>query len=129
MAEAQVNFAIEPIPDSDFVFMRAHKERMKTGSPSASVFTPHGDGMSVDWDKYSTAEDTQARGKTPTDNAVISLGVGDIREISYGLDVIHDPLPNNRAHSGVNLPDDNAELTEVRLKLKRLAVVVIPLTI
>ena len=129
MAEAQVTLPVEIIPDSNSVFMWAHKDRMKTGSPSVSTFTSHGGGMSVDWDRYSSAEQTRQRAKIPNDNAVISLGVGDIRAINDSLDVTHTPISGNQAHSEVNLPDDNADLTEVRLKLKRIASVVIPLAV
>jgi len=84
--------------------------------------------MSVNWDKYASAEDTKRQAtKNPGDNAVISLLVGDIRTIK-DLDVKHTPEPNNRAHSDVNLPDKREELTEVRVLLRRLAEIAIPLS-
>jgi hypothetical protein len=101
--------------------------RMKNGNPSPGAFEPKGEGLSVDWDRYSTSYETRARAKKPEQNAVVSLVVGEIRRIREGLDVIHSPIPENRAHSEVNLPGPGAEQTEVRIKLSRLATLVIDL--
>ncbi len=126
MADALV-FPIEEIPDADSVFMRAHKTHFRDGDLEPSVFkAQEGPGMSVDWDKYSSKEETRQRGKTPNDNAVIVLLVRGIRKID-ALDVKHMPEPDNRAHSEVNLSNKREELTEARLLLKRLALVVLPL--
>src|SRR6476660_3226003 len=64
--------------------------------------------------------------KNPDMNAVISLIAGGIRKIDK-LDVQHTPDPDNRAHSEVVLPINEQDLTEVRVLLLRLAIVVIPL--
>jgi hypothetical protein len=127
VADEQVAFPVEIVPDLEAVLMRTHRSRMKDGLPRASAFEPHGGSMSVDWDRYSTAEETRARASKPQDNAVVSMGVADIRSIKDGLNVTHSPLPNNRAHSEVNLPQDNVEQTEVRVKLSRIARVILPL--
>ena len=125
MANA-LTFPIEEIPDADLVFMRAHETCFRDGNLQPGVFTSkQGPGMSVDWDKYSSKEQTRQRAKNPAKNAVISLSVGGIRKIDK-LDVAHRPEPGNQAHSEVDLPT-NEELTEVRVKLRRLAQIVIPL--
>jgi hypothetical protein len=121
-----LGFPIEDIPDADSVFMRAHRTYFRDGDLQPGVFTSkEGTGMSVDWDKYSSKEETKQRAKDPDKNAVISLSVGGIRGIDQ-LDAVHRPEPENRAHSEVDLPT-NEELTEIRFKLNRLAQTVIPL--
>ena len=126
MADERLAFQVEVIPDHSSVFMRAHRDRVKNGVARPSAFEPHGDGLSVDWDRYSTADATLSRTtNNPANSAVVQMGVGPIRAIRDGLDVIHDPLPNNQAHSLVNLPEDRVEETAVRLKLSQLATIVI----
>ena len=125
MADA-LAFPIENIPDADSVFMRAHRGYIRDGDIMTGVFKEQDGGMSVDWDKYASPKDTKARAKTPADNAVLSLPVAGIRAIG-DLDVKHTPEPTNRAHSEVDLPDDREELAEVRVLLRRLAAVVVPL--
>ena len=124
----EVAWPIELIPDSDNVFMRAHRAHFREGELQPGVFRQHGDGMSVDWDKYSTAQATRSRGAIPTDNAVIAARVGHIRGLS-GLDVHHKPEQSNQAHSNViGLPSRTTpELVEVRVKLLRISKVVLPL--
>ncbi len=122
----ELGWPIEVIPDDDSVFMRAHQMHFRSGELQAGVFRKHGVGMSVNWDKYASAEETrqQAR-KNPNENAVIAMGVFDIRQIK-GLTVEHTPEQPNRAHSDVyGLSDE--ELTEIRVLLLRIADVVIPL--
>jgi hypothetical protein len=127
MADA-LTVPVEGIPDPDSVFMRAHKTYFRDGELEPGVFAAKdGPGMSVDWEKYSSKEETRNRAKSPNDNAVISLLVGGIRAIQ-NLDVQHMPELGNRAHSEVNLPDMREELTEVRVLLKRLALIVVPLS-
>jgi len=125
MADALV-FPIEEIPNADSVFMRAHKTHFRGGDLEPSVFKAQDGAMSVDWDKYSTKEETKQRAKKPTDNAVVSLSVGGIRKIK-DLNVIHTPEPTNKAHSEVNLPDNRVDYIEARLRLHRLAEIVLPL--
>ena len=128
MADERLSFPVEDIPDPDSVFMRAHRDRVKNGVARPSAFEPHGGSLSVDWDRYSTATETHSRARNPAHNAVVQVGVGPIRAIRQGLDVKHDPLPDNRSHAQVNLPADNVEQTEVRLNLSRLATIVIPMS-
>lgn len=128
----EVVWPIEPIPDDGRVFMRAHRQHFSQGELGHGVFRRREEGLSVDWDRYSTAEDTRARANSdPKDNAVISLLVGCIRKI-HPLTVDHDPISvppeeRNRAHSLIrNLPEAS-DLTEARFKLRRCAKIAIPL--
>src|ERR1700733_5373199 len=91
---------IENIPDGDFVFMRAHKTDFKNGELNPGVFRDRKGGMSTDWEKYSTAEQSRNRAIVPDDNSIIKLSVAGIRNIEK-LSVIHEPLPDNRAHAEV----------------------------
>jgi hypothetical protein len=126
LADEELVFPTEEIPDSDSVFMRAHRNLMRDGEIGRGVFTAHGGAMSVDWDKYSSAEATRKRGAKGAENyAVIKMAVIGIRHIRE-LDVKHSPMTDNRAHSDINLPEDE-DLTEVRLNLGRIATVVIPI--
>ena len=125
MAEQDVIYPIEPVPDADSVFMRAHKNHLVNDSLGPGVFSPHYGGMSVDWKKYSTAEQTKMRGRNPKQNAVIEMNVGEIRAVPT-LDVLHTPEPDNQAHCDVPLPEADEDLTEVRFKLIGIAEIVIP---
>lgn len=125
MAEQDVAFPAEAVPDEDSVYMRAHRGFLGRGGIAPGVFRSHDGGMSVDWSKYSTPEQTRMRAKSPEDNAVIEMNVGRIRAMS-SLNVLHAPLRENRAHCDVPLPDADEDLTEARLKLHRIATVVIP---
>src|SRR5688572_64208 len=85
----------EPIPDEDCLFLRVHWRRFRKGSEiGTSAFEnkpTENDGMSTDWEKYSTAQESQARAKVPSDNAVIRLNVAKIRKIP-GQTVVHTPI-------------------------------------
>jgi len=100
----ELKWPIEEIPDADSVFMRAQQMYFRDGELEPGVFQSHGGGMSVNWERYATAEETkqQARlvNKDPTNYAVVSAIVIRIREID-ALRVEHTPIPNNRAHSDV----------------------------
>lgn len=127
LAEQELNFSIETVPDADSVFMRAHKQYLLKGTLAHGVFKAHDGGMSVDWNKYSTPEETRFRAKkNPENNAVIEMNVGEIRSIPV-LDVVHTPEMGNRAHCDVPLPSEGEDLTEVRFKLRKLAKIVLAL--
>jgi hypothetical protein len=114
----------ENIPDLDLLYMRVHHFLLdKDGTPMPGAFRDHGKGMSTDWNKYSLPEDTLARAKIPSDNAVISMGVGDVRSIP-GQVVLHTPCSQNRAHSDVI--GDKKTNAEVRIKFTRIYKIVIP---
>ncbi len=117
-----VDWPAEQIPDRDRLFMRVTMRR-KDGSIAASAFRNHGEGMSTDWEKYSTREETRQRAKNPNANAVVSLVVGEVRRVP-GQQVEHTPDTerHNRAHTDVLGEKD----PEARLKLRRIAEIVIP---
>jgi hypothetical protein len=122
----QLEFAVEEIPDGDEVFMRAHQMFFPRGMLTPGVFRAHQGGMSVNWSKYASPQQTQQQAtKDPHNNAVLGLIVGSIRAIK-GLDVKHSPEATNRAHSEVALPTNDEDLTEVRLLLLRICTIVIP---
>ena len=78
------------------------------------------DGMSTDWDKYSTAQQSLALSKNPADNGIVKFSVAKIRAQPY-MDVEHNPLPLNRAHSLIHGVPEKGELkTKVRALLKRI---------
>src|ERR1700678_2846990 len=109
--------------------MRAHRDYIRDGNLQPGVFRAREGGMSVDWSKYSSAEDTRQRAsRYPERNAVIKMGVGDIRSIPT-LEVRHSPKPDNRAHADTILPEIQEDLTQARFELRRIAEVVIPLPI
>jgi hypothetical protein len=115
------SWPVEPIPAPDRLFMRAHRVFFTSGQLAPGVFRDHGEGMSMDWERYSTPERTRLRAKHPEDNAVIQMVAADVRAIPP-LTVEHRPVPENRAHSGVIGRKD----PEVRVKLRRIAQVLIP---
>jgi hypothetical protein len=108
--------------------MRAHRAHFRNGELAPGVFKAQGEGMSVDWAKYSTAEQTRLRAKKPDDNAILSLPVIGIRDIKP-LRVEHTPdlQRGNRAHSEVIEMPKAEQLAEARVKLLRIAVVVVPI--
>lgn len=120
-----LTFPVEEIPDADAVFMRVHESHFREGVLQVGAFRNPDGGMSVNWDKYASAELTrqQAR-RNPEKNGVVTMPVGSVRRIR-SLDVKHIPEPDNRAHSEINLPSDHQELTEVRIMLRRIADVVL----
>jgi hypothetical protein len=117
----------EEIPDDATVFMRLHQTLFRDGAIMPVAFKDHGGGMSVDWSKYASPEETRARARQPAKNAVISMGVQAIRSIEgllvehepvqeNGLDDKGGPIPPNRAHSEVF----GEKTEERRLKLSRI---------
>ena len=126
----ELRWPIEEIPDADSVFMRARQEHIRDGVLLPGVFKAHGNGMSVNWDRYASAEGTKKQASKNRDhNAVISMPVVEIRQID-DLKVEHTPEPTNQAHSDVfGLPQKGEQLTEVRFLLRKISTIVIPLSI
>ncbi len=96
-------FEKENILDKCHVFYRLHQSFFnKKGKLSPGVFQDRGNGMSVDWKKYSTPEETQMRApKNPKLNKIGELNVGEIRKIELKVEHTPDELTRNRAHSDV----------------------------
>ncbi len=113
----------EQIPNRDRLFMRIDKTwRKKDGSIAPSGFQNRGAGMSTDWVKYATPQETRRRAKQPGHNAVVTLHVGSVRELPE-QQVEHTPDVEraNRAHTDVFGEKDE----EVRIMLRRIAEIVI----
>ena len=97
----------EEIPNAGKLFMRVHVRQLLKDKLHPGIFRPHRGrstdspaGMSTDWEKYSTAEQTRNRHPNPESNGVISLIAGIIRSIE-GLRVQHEPINDNSAHTEV----------------------------
>ncbi len=92
-------WVVEEIPNQDKLFYRIHKNSYKKGKLLPGIFREIVDGMSTDWEKYSTPVDSvnRARASNPRDNGILGLNTGEVREI--GLTVIHNPSKDNRSHT------------------------------
>jgi hypothetical protein len=70
----------ESIPDQDRLFMRVHvKTWVRDGEvrPGAFQNRPEGaPGMSTDWERYSSAEETRQRARKPLEQGVIAFRAG-----------------------------------------------------
>ncbi len=103
--------------------MGVHRTWLKPdGEVWPGVFKNHGDGMSTDWSRYSTPEQTRDRRRKPQENLVVQMEVGNVRSIP-GQSVEHTPLPENRAHTDVC----GEKNEEARLLLRRSATIVVAL--
>ncbi|TGM04878.1 hypothetical protein EHQ76_07495 [Leptospira barantonii] len=117
-------FEKEEIPDEDYIFYRVHKNLTDNKNEILpNVFRDKGTSMSTDWERYSSAQDTQDRGKTPTDNFILKLNVGKVRS-KITLQVEHDPIDDNQAHTSVLGEKD----TEARIHLMRISKIILPLS-
>ena len=66
----------EIIADDAILYMRVHKSQFDpNGLILPRVFQNRGDGMSTDWNEYSTPEECQRRARKPSENAIIQLPV------------------------------------------------------
>ena len=125
---------IEEIPDGDALYMRVHRQWFRPdGSIINACFRNRPDdsgGMSTDWARYSTPEETRQRARRPQDNAVVAMNVGQVRAIP-GQTVQHSPifghsdLPDNRAHTDVF--GSKEQDPEVRLQFRRISTLVLRL--
>lgn len=118
------DWPVEFIPNNDSLYMRVHRTWFKpNGEIAPGAFQNRGDGMSTDWSRYSTPNETRLRArKTPTDNAVLAMVAGDVRQVP-DQQVVHTPQPENRAHADVRGEKDE----EARVLIGRIATVVLPL--
>ncbi len=118
-----IDWQPEQIPDPNRLFMRIHETfRKPDGTPAPGAFRNHGEGMSTDWQKYATPQETRRRAKQPEHNAVVTLHVGSVRQLpEQQVEHTPDVERDNRAHTDVYGKKDE----EVRIKLKRIAEIVI----
>jgi hypothetical protein len=113
---------IELILNPDRVFMRVPVQwlRLPAHQLHEGVFRETEGAMSVDWERYSSAQETRDRARNPRQNGVIALVTGDVRGIE-GLSVEHEPIRSNRAHSGIHGMTHPGSLPAEESKTKRRA--------
>ena len=125
MADAPViEWPIEAIPDSAGLFLRVLDINVHSDGtlmPGAIRPTLSDGALSLDWNKYSTPEDTQQRAQNnpPRRYGVVEFNAGSVRSID-GLSVEHTPdrKTMNRAHSSLlGLSDSEAQKTKKRNRL------------
>lgn len=90
-------YEVEDIPDDNKLYYRIHKGYVRDGEITPGAFREIQDGMSADWEKYSTPMESRQRARKPLENAIISFVVYQLRNLT--LQVIHNPARDNRAHS------------------------------
>lgn len=113
----------EDVPSDDCLLMRVHiRTHANKGRLSTGAYKNHNLGMSTDWERYSTPEETRQRGrKVESEYGVVSMSVAAVRLVP-GQTVEHAPLPENRAHTEVFGEKDE----EARVLLRRCSRRVIP---
>ena len=119
-----MRWKVETIPDNHFVYRRIPDKLFKEGHISPSAFNNQGDGMSVDWQKYSTPEKTRNivsnQKKDPLEFGVAKIKAVKIREIEEQT-LNHAPSKRNRAHSTVF----GAKNVKIRRRFQQCAIMVI----
>nr|WP_315396826.1 hypothetical protein [uncultured Sphingobacterium sp.] len=123
---AQTKFEVETIGADQKLFYRIHKNNTSVDKQGEIIilpvaFTPqpapNSVEMSVNWEKYASAESTrQLAFKNPENNGVVSFISCTIRTSPISLKVLHDPT-KNQAHSlicDVSTKDN----PEIRMKLR-----------
>lgn len=111
---------VEPIPDGDKLFIRVHKQNLLVNNQGKVVMSPGAlrkkfvdPGLSVDWSRYATPEETRARTGKAELYGVKEAVVGDVRAIA-STHVEHAPIQaesgelGNRAHSQVSVSFDTS---------------------
>lgn len=121
MGEKIQNWEAEIIPNKDFLFRNVHQNYIAVDQPNVippGNFQEHNHGISMDWDKYSSAEECRQTAKEPDLNGVITINVGKIRGLE-SLEVQHEPKPSNRAHTNIHRLNNlrPQRKTKIRLKL------------
>ncbi len=110
----------EEIPDLDQLYHRYHRiYYTASGLIRGSCFKIKNNIMSTNWSRYSSPEETRNQAKIPSDNGVIEMNVGDVRNIEF-LGVFHTPKLENHAHTdiiGFENYSSRADLNEVRIFL------------
>lgn len=118
MKEPSENFI-----DEHLLFMRVHKcnifylNQKRIIRPVA--FDAKGEGgLSVDWNKHSTASETLSRSKVSDDNGVISIPVAVVRNEPIPMKIEHVPVDGNFSHSEIfGIPPRKPSDMGARVKL------------
>ncbi|SCX18957.1 hypothetical protein [Flavobacterium saliperosum] len=121
---------VDNLPDEHHVYMRVHKQNIdfKATSPNRMIrpvaFDAKGEGgLSVDWSKYSTPQQSLERAKVPESNGVISMPIKGIRANPLPLSVLHVPEETNYSHSEIfGIPPRKPSDMGVRVKLMDLSI-------
>lgn len=120
-----MNLPIEIIPDQDILYRRVHINLLQF-SHGFDEIPPYAfkdnNGISTEWNKYTTPEESQQRALEPNKNGVIQIKVGFVKQFKY-LSVDHAPIPQNRAHSNINglKSYKKEDQTDIRKRLARMA--------
>lgn len=130
----------ELIPDEDLLYKFVHQQWFKkTGEVSPTFFknvmdplTGHS-GMSTDWSRYSSPEETRSRAKDPAINGVIEMTAVDVRAIPEQT-VEHTPIQNNpnpkikdnHSHTDVFGSKDDLEIKRLFSRKCRIVISLLP---
>ncbi len=120
-----MTWPVESIPDTDWLFRRVHvhllSNRQNQENIPPIVFWDH-NGISVDWSKYSTPNESRQRAKDPSQNGIIQIGVQAILSFR-SLSVVHAPIQENRAHANILGMHNCSKVdqTDIRKRLARIA--------
>lgn len=115
----------EQISNDAKLYLRISKAHVGDNNDiNLQAFKPHGDdGLSVNWDKYCTAEECLTiTGKSSKTHGVGHFIVHEVRTTER-LEVQHDPIDGNYAHSlicGIPPEKPKEPYNEMRKKLKRI---------
>ena len=117
------------IPDEHYVYMRVHKQNIDYKATSHNrmirpvAFDAKGEGgLSVDWSKHSTPQESLERSKVPENNGIISMPIFGIRANPLPLSVLHKPDETNYSHSEIfEIPPRKPSDMGVRVKLMDLS--------
>jgi hypothetical protein len=117
---------IERILDDDLLYHRVHEDFIDPERPDVVVpdaIKPEGDGLSMDWAKKCTPEETRQRAKTRSvsEYGVIGILASNIRS-NTDLKIEYRPTPENPAHVLVNaawqIENKSQESKRTRRKLR-----------
>lgn len=127
--QEKVSFIVENINNDQKLFYRIHILNIDTEiedlklkiKPSAfnPQPTPHSVQMSVNWEKYSSADDTKNSARKPEKNGVLSFLTEDIRNNPVNLNVSHQPT-TNQAHSIIHDVVSEQNDPEIRMNLRNI---------
>ena len=123
---------IENFLDAHFLYRAVHRglwenwESINRIDPIFFYSKNAEEGLSFDWSKYSTPQDTlnRRRGKTLKENGIIQLNIGKLKTsiTQFELPIIieHAPFPENQAHT-LMLGITKSNTAKIRRKLSKIA--------
>jgi hypothetical protein len=96
-----MSFPKEDIPNNSKLYYRVHITNIIDGAVVPGSFKELGSGMSTDWEKYSTPEQSLKRARVPIENSIVHFVVGELRSIPLEVEHTPDDELNNQAHTDV----------------------------